>query len=137
MTSAISSERAWSSATSCSTCASASAWRRPFSTIPARRSAIARQLRDVAVGEVAVGLGLDVEDADDLVVPGERHGQHRVDEPALVDAPDPQEAGSSATSAMTIAWRIAATRPVIPSPNGTMARPIWWRSSPFVPRAGG
>ena len=40
---------------------------------------------------------------------------------------------SSATSAMTIAWRIAATRPVIPSPNGTIARPIWWRSSPFVP----
>ena len=28
--------------------------------------------------------------------------------------------------------RIAATRPVIPSPNGTTARPIWKRSRPFV-----
>ena len=35
-------------------------------------------------------------------------------------------------SGMTIGSRVAATRPVIPSPNGTTARPIWWRSSPFV-----
>ena len=41
VTSAMSSLRAWSSALSCSTCASASRWSRPFSTIPASRSAIA------------------------------------------------------------------------------------------------
>ena len=50
------------------------------------------QLVDVGGRELAVLLGLDVEHADDLVVPGERHRQHRGDEPALVDAPDPQEA---------------------------------------------
>ena len=51
------------------------------------------ELRDVLVAERPPLLGLDVEDADDLVVPGERHRQHRGDEPALVDAADPQEAG--------------------------------------------
>ena len=50
------------------------------------------KLGDVAGREVARLLGLDVEDADDLVVPGERHGQHRGDEAPLVDAADPQEA---------------------------------------------
>ena len=50
------------------------------------------QLRDVRVAKLAVGLGLDVEHADDLVAPGERHGEHRVHEPALVDAAHPQEA---------------------------------------------
>ena len=41
---------------------------------------------------MALLLGLDVEDADDLVVPGQRHAQHRGDEPALVDSADPEEA---------------------------------------------
>ena len=49
------------------------------------------QLGDIRRGEVARLLGLDVEHADDLVVPGERHGEHRGDEPALVEAADPQE----------------------------------------------
>ena len=79
-------------ALSSSTRASASGCRRPFSTIPARRSAIARQLGARRRREVARLLGLDVEHADDLVVPGERHRQHRGDEPPLVDAADPQEA---------------------------------------------
>ena len=50
------------------------------------------ELGDVGRREVARLLGLDVEDADDLVVPAERHAEHRGDEPALVDAADPQEA---------------------------------------------
>ena len=33
--------------------------------------------------------------------------------------------GSWRTSAMTIGSRVAATRPVTPSPKGTRARPIW------------
>ena len=37
-------------------------------------------------------LGLDVEDADDAVVPDERDREHRGDEPLLIDAADPQEA---------------------------------------------
>ena len=51
------------------------------------------ELRHVLVAERPPPLGLDIEDADDLVVPGERDGQHRGDEAALVDAADPQEAG--------------------------------------------
>ncbi len=51
------------------------------------------ELGDVVVAERPRLLGLDVEDADDLVVPGQRHGQHRGHETALVDAADPQEAG--------------------------------------------
>ena len=39
---------------------------------------------------------------------------------------------SAATSGMTIGSRVAATRPVIPSPNGTTARPMWYRSRPLV-----
>ena len=50
------------------------------------------ELGDVGVAEPARPLGLDVEHADDLVVPGQRHAEHRGDEPALVDAADPQEA---------------------------------------------
>ena len=50
------------------------------------------ELRDVVVAEGPRLLGLDVEDADGLVVPGQRHGQHRRHEAALVDAADPQEA---------------------------------------------
>ena len=50
------------------------------------------ELGDVVVAEGPGLLGLDVEDADGLVVPGQRHGQHRCHEPALVDAADPQEA---------------------------------------------
>ena len=50
------------------------------------------ELGDVGLAEVARLLGLDVEDAHDLVVPGQRHRQHRGDEPALVDPADPQEA---------------------------------------------
>ena len=50
------------------------------------------ELLDVGLAEVARLLGLDVEDPDDLVVPGERHRQHRGDEPSLVDAAHPQEA---------------------------------------------
>ena len=44
------------------------------------------ELGDVGRGEVARLLRLDVEDADDLVVPAERDAEHRGDEPALVDA---------------------------------------------------
>ena len=51
------------------------------------------ELGDVVVAEVARLLGLDVEDADGLVVPGERHGQHRGHEAALVDAAHPEEPG--------------------------------------------
>ena len=51
------------------------------------------ELGDVVVAEGPALLGLDVEDADGLVVPGQRHGQHRGHETALVDAADPQEAG--------------------------------------------
>ena len=35
-------------------------------------------------------------------------------------------------SSTTIGSRLAAVRPVIPSPNGTIARPMWWRSMPLV-----
>jgi len=35
--------------------------------------------------------GRDVQDADDSVVPDERHREHRGDEPLLVDPPDPEE----------------------------------------------
>ncbi len=38
-------------------------------------------------------LGLDIEHADRLVVPRQRHTQHRGHEPPLVDAADPQEPG--------------------------------------------
>ena len=50
------------------------------------------ELGDVVGAEDAMLLRLDVEDADDLVVPGQRHGQHRRDVAALVEAADPQEA---------------------------------------------
>ena len=53
---------------------------------------MARSWSRSAVVNVARLLGLDVEDADDGVVPDERHREHRGDEPALVDAADPQEA---------------------------------------------
>ena len=36
------------------------------------------------------------------------------------------------TSGIVIGRRVAATRPVIPSPTGTTARPMWCRSSPLV-----
>ena len=35
-------------------------------------------------------------------------------------------------SSTTIGSRLAAVRPVIPSPNGTAAWPMWWRSMPLV-----
>ena len=50
------------------------------------------ELGDVVTAEGPRQLGLDVEDADDLVVPGERDREHRGDEAPLVDAADPQEA---------------------------------------------
>ena len=49
------------------------------------------ELGHVDVAELATSFGLDVEDADGLVVPAQRHRQHRGDEPLLVDAADPQE----------------------------------------------
>ena len=64
--------------------------------MPASRSATASQLVDVGAGEVAWLLGLHVEDSHGLVVPDERNGQHGRDEPALVDAADPQEPGIGA-----------------------------------------
>ena len=79
-------------ALSASTRASASDCWRPFSTMPASRSATAPSWATSAPAEHARLLGLDVEHADDLVVPGQRHAEHRGDEPALVDAADPQEA---------------------------------------------
>ena len=51
-----------------------------------------REVAHVVLDEVVGLLRLDVEDADDLLAEGERHGQHRGDEPALVDPADPQEA---------------------------------------------
>ena len=60
--------------------------------IPASRSATAPSCATSCIGEIARPLGLDVEHADDLVVPGKRNGQHGGHEPALVDAADPQEA---------------------------------------------
>ena len=72
-----------------------------------------------------MGLGLDIEHAHDLGVPGQGNGQHRRDIAALVDAADPQEALVLRTSATIMASWLAATRPVTPSPNGTRARPIW------------
>ena len=50
------------------------------------------QLGDVRRAEHARPLGLDVEHADRLVVPRQRHAQHRRDEALLVEAADPQEA---------------------------------------------
>ena len=92
VTRAMSSARARSSATSCSTCASASAWRRPFSTMPASRSAIADSWamspspnsRWVSVWTLSTPTTWSRHVEGD--------GEHRVDEPALVDAADPQEA---------------------------------------------
>ena len=49
------------------------------------------ELGDIGVAELALAFRLDVEHADRPVVPGQRHRQHRGDESALVDAPDPQE----------------------------------------------
>ena len=49
------------------------------------------QLGHVAGREVTRLLGLDVEHADDLVVPAERDREHRGDEPPLVDPADPEE----------------------------------------------
>ena len=88
----MSSLRASSIALSASTRASASDCWRPFSTIPASRSATALSWATSDELNVRGSLGLDVEHADGLVVPGQRHAQHRGDEPALVDAADPQEA---------------------------------------------
>ena len=51
------------------------------------------ELRHVRVAELSPGLGLDVQYAHDPIAPGERHGQHRGDESALVDPADPQESG--------------------------------------------
>ena len=42
--------------------------------------------------EVAMGLGLDIEHAHDLGMPGQGNGQHRCDIAALVNAAHPQEA---------------------------------------------
>ena len=60
--------------------------------MPARRSATAPSWATSPCAEVARLLGLHVEDADHLVVPGEGHRQHRGDEAPLVEAADPQEA---------------------------------------------
>ena len=59
---------------------------------PGQQVGDGRELGDVLRREVPPLLGLDVEHADDLVVPGERDRQHRGDEPPLVEAADPQEA---------------------------------------------
>jgi hypothetical protein len=50
------------------------------------------EVGDVRGREVTGLLCLHVEDADDPVVPDEGNGEHRGDEPALVDPADPQEA---------------------------------------------
>ena len=83
------------------------------------------QLRDVRVAELAVRLGLDVEHADDLVVPGERHGQHRGDEPALVDAADPQEAVVLADVGDDERLAHRGDPAGDPLAEGHVARPIW------------
>ena len=93
VTRAISSLRASSIALSASTRASASDCWRPFSTMPASRSATAPSC---ATSDRLKSRGRSVwtlSTPTDLVVPGQRHGQHRGHEAALVDAADPQEAG--------------------------------------------
>ena len=88
----MSSLRASSIALSDSTLASASDCWRPFSTMPARRSATALSWATSDGLKTAALFGLDVEHADGLVVPGERHAEHGRHEAALVEAADPQEA---------------------------------------------
>jgi hypothetical protein len=58
---------------------------------PGKQVCDGRQLGDVGVAERAGLLGLDVEDAHHALVPGQRYRQHRGDEPALIDSPDPEE----------------------------------------------
>ena len=94
MTSAISSLRASSIALSASTRASASVCWRPFSTIPASRSAIAPSWATSCVAERRAAASvwtLSTPTIWSCQVSGTR--QHRGDEAALVDAADPQEAG--------------------------------------------
>ena len=116
-----------------STRASASACWRPFSTIPASRSAIAPSCA-TSPGVKSRGRSVwTLSTPTTWSFHDERHGQHRGDEPALVDAPDPQEARVGADVGDHQRLALAATRPVTPSPNGTRARPIWYdrgRSSP-------
>ena len=83
------------------------------------------QLVDVRGAEVPGLLGLDVEDPDDRVVPGQRHRQRRGDEPALVDAPDPEEPRIVADVRDDGRAPGGRDPPRTPSPNGTRARPIW------------
>ncbi len=128
----MSSLRAWSRALSCSTCASASRCRRPFSTIPARRSAIAdswstsdgvnSRCSSVWTLSTPTTWSCHVSGTDSIEATKRRWSIPRTH----------RKRGSAATSGMTMASRVAATRPVIPSPNGTTARPIWKRSRPLV-----
>ena len=128
----MSSLRAWSRALSCSTCASASRCRRPFSTIPARRSAIAdswstsdgvnSRCSSVWTLSTPTTWSCQVSGTDSIEATKRRWSIPRTH----------RKRGSAATSGMTMASRVAATRPVIPSPNGTTARPIWKRSRPLV-----
>ena len=83
--------RASSMARRLSTWASASAWSRPFSTIPASSAASVSRKRTSARRKTRRLHRLDVEDADDRVVPDERHRAHRR-QPRLVEALEPGEA---------------------------------------------
>ncbi len=81
--------------------------------------------------EVAEVTGLDVEHADDRLVPDERHGQHRV-EPWMSKPRTHEKRGSVVTSRDMTGMRSAAARPVSPSPRPRLTRPTWLTSSPFV-----
>ena len=126
VTSAISSERASSIWRSCSSALLRLGLLAALLDDPGEQVGDRLQLGDVGRAEQPRLLGLDVEDADDLVVPAQRHAEHRRDEPLLVDPADPQEArvASGRPGSARGVW-VAATRPVTPSPNGTRARPIW------------
>ena len=117
VTSAMSSAARPSSATSCSTCVSASAWRRPFSTMPASRSAIADSCAtSPSVNSRWVSVWtLSTPTTWSRQVSGTESIE--CDEPALVDAPDPQEAGVRADVHDDIGWRDRGHPPGDPLPE--------------------
>ena len=91
------------------------------------------RLEEVDLGglESPDGARLDVEDADDLVVPHERHRQHP-GEAFDVEAAHPREprVAGDVLDRDRLAGR--ATRPVMPSPQARLTEPTWLRSRPFV-----
>ena len=132
VTIAMSSARASSIAFSSVARASASFCIRPFSTMPASRSAMARRCE---TSEAVKSRGCSV---CTLSTPTVRSFQTRGTD--SIDAMNRRwsmprthrKRSSLLTSGMTSESLDSATRPVTPAPNGTRARPIWNRSRPFV-----